>query len=57
MSELLSLISEPARLQAVIDVAKTNVEYFEECERWNQMSKWVWMCKRLDDEKEQRALA
>jgi hypothetical protein len=55
ISELLSLISDPARLQAVIDVAKKNVEYFEESERWNQMSKWVWMCKRLEDEKEQRA--
>lgn len=56
MSELLRLMSEPARLEAAIDQAKKNVDCFEECEEWNQMSKWVWMFKKLEDEKRQRAL-
>jgi hypothetical protein len=56
MSELLRLISEPVRLQAAIEQAKKNVEYFEEHEKWNQMSKWVWMFRKLEDERRQRAL-
>jgi len=56
MSELLRLISDPARLEVAIQQAKKNVEYFEEREEWNQMSKWVWMFKKLEDEKRQRAL-
>ena len=57
MSELLRLISDAAQLQVAIEHAKKNVEYFEEREKWNQMSEWVWMFKRLEDEKRQRVLA
>ena len=50
MTEMLRLLDEPKQLNAAVDFAKTNASHFEELERWNEMSKWIWFLKKLEEE-------
>ena len=56
MSEMLRLIPDPKQLSAAIDLARKNVADFEEREKWNEMSKWIWFLKRLQEEELNRTL-